>query len=205
VERSHRALAIAKPPGRGLKQGSAQWLRPELRASEAPQGQGHAPTRDREAAHHRLEWAPFHGCWASALIGLEESNQVSSLSFSPDGWDKRHFRAPHKPHRILKKRIKRCLVPNCSGCAEGLHSFRISVTLGSCDGTAYNALQIWSRLVGFLGHRVAGDANLKDLLALCSIARRECSFDHQREGGDCECSTKPSHFAETTGFGAHAP
>jgi hypothetical protein len=53
------ALAVAKPPLRGLRQGSAQWLRPELRvrvkhpgAGEAPKGQGRAPTRHCKAAHH---------------------------------------------------------------------------------------------------------------------------------------------------------
>jgi ATP-dependent DNA ligase len=53
------ALAVAKPPLRGLRQGSAQWLRPELRVRvRHSQGQGDAATRDRAAVHHRLSLQP---------------------------------------------------------------------------------------------------------------------------------------------------
>jgi bifunctional non-homologous end joining protein LigD len=47
-------LAVATPLG-GFRQGSAQWLRPELGEGEASQGQGRVATRHREAAHYGLE------------------------------------------------------------------------------------------------------------------------------------------------------
>jgi hypothetical protein len=42
------AFAVAKSPVRGLRQGSAQWLRPELRVRVRHQGQGHAAACYRE-------------------------------------------------------------------------------------------------------------------------------------------------------------
>jgi bifunctional non-homologous end joining protein LigD len=49
------ALAVATPPLRGLRQGSGQWLRPELRVRvKASQGQGRAAACDCEAAHRLI-------------------------------------------------------------------------------------------------------------------------------------------------------
>jgi hypothetical protein len=69
------ALAVANPPVRGLRQGLAQWLRPELREGEGKTsgGQGRAPTRHCEAAHHgivRLAAVVLHPSGAS-IGGLE--------------------------------------------------------------------------------------------------------------------------------------
>ena len=49
------ALAVAKPPLRGLRQGSAQWLRPELRVRVRHlKARGHAATCDCKAADHGI-------------------------------------------------------------------------------------------------------------------------------------------------------
>ena len=60
------ALAVAKPPLKGLRLGSAQWLTARAAcAGTAPEGQGHPAARERERAHHRLKsqqtGRPDHG------------------------------------------------------------------------------------------------------------------------------------------------
>jgi hypothetical protein len=59
------ALAAAKPPLRGLRQGTAQWLRPELRVRvKHLKAKGRVATRDRQAVHQRLR---------SGLVALSRS------------------------------------------------------------------------------------------------------------------------------------
>jgi hypothetical protein len=145
-------------------------------------------------------WAVMPPCMR-VLIGPEESNQVSSLSFSPDGWDRSHPRAPYEPPGVLEKRIKRCLLPNGSGCAEGLHSFRISVTLGSCDETTHNALEIGARLPA-QGRRARCVGRIWSSKEMAEGAGAHCwqALWHDREYWPC-CSTTMAQPAACNGTG----